>query len=270
MAKKEYNDYSETTKRLISNIDCDLEEGYTNFICCYDASVEDVMDALEHIIHTGWFGSGPLYARKVVCRDVSRSSANNDLSMAIQFATDLDDFTNGEKMNISYVIEAFPTIYGVRKEDEKNNQAIVRIVEDEQLYSYEEWRDKHQMNLKVGDPVVFCRSSENPVFEKTINTAYFTGVQEVDKMTGEILYVFADRLDLDPWRGEDDRLGRSNFYCKHGVDVAKVYSSYREEGSLYFLTFPEYRFQLDCYAEAVKKAQLLLNNSISEYKKTVN
>lgn len=270
MTDKKYNDFSETTKKLIGNIDYDLEEGYTHYMCYYDASVEDVMDAMKYIIQMGWFGNGPLYARKVVCRDITRSSANNDLSMAIQFAKDPSDFEKDEIINISYVIEAFPTIYGVRKKDEKNNQATVSVIEDDQLYTYEEWRNKHHMNLEVGDPVVFCSASEYPVFEKTINTAYYTGVQEVDKMTGEILYVFADRLDLDPWRGEDNRLGRSNFYCKHGVDVAKVYSSYREEGSLYFLTFPEYRFQLDCYAEAVKKAQVLLNDSIREYKRTIS
>lgn len=262
MERKENKVYSETTNSIVSRIDYDLEEGYFDYVCYYDASVKDVVDAMEVILNKRWFGSRPLYARKIVCTDDANSYLGNDLAMAIKFAKKPEDFEAYETENNSFVIDTFPTICGIWENNGKaSDTAVVRIFEDGQYYSYEEWTNKHHMNLESRDPVVLCRESFIPAFEKTMNTAYYTGEQTTDEKTGETLWEFAERLDLDQYRDKDHK--RSTFYCKHGVDVAKTHTS----NDTYFLSFPEFRFQLNCFAEAAKKAQTILERRMGTSKK---
>ena len=234
MKQKKNTEYSKKTKKIISDIKYD--GGSNSFLSSFDegiCSVEEVMDAVNYILKAGWLGK-VLYARMVLYKSVF-----NRVVSAIEFTGNFKDFDTSHRLPI----EQFPLIIG--KYDKE--QVSVSIFEDDEIYTLEQWRDKHNINLKVGDSVVLF-SGDNISFEGNFSYAYYTGEQEVNDENGEIRYVLSPGLYSIPHCQNDEIM----YTYPHGVGTNSTYE-------LGFLTIPEYEFYMKCHFEKIQKIIDLLS-----------
>ena len=238
MKQKKYTEYSKKTKKIISDINYEAYVGESNsYLSSFDEGicrVEEVMDAMNYIVKAGWLGK-VLYARMVLYESVF-----NHVVSAIEFTGNLNDFDTSHRLPI----EQFPLIIG--KYDKE--QVSVSIFEDDENYTLEQWRDKHNINLKVGDPVMIF-SGDNISFEGNFSYAYYTGKQKVNDENGEIRYVLSPGLYSIPHCLNDEIM----YIFPHGVGTNSKYE-------LGFLTIPEYQFYMNCHFEKIQKITDLLSS----------
>lgn len=234
---------SETTDHIINHLFHNYKDGYTlpeAYVIEYNASIEDVMDAIEYIAKTNWLKTNLLYARKIIYKSTD-SIGETKLVLSIQITTNLDDFEYLEKQGYSSIIDTFPLITW------NSSQNGVTIFEDNKTYTLEEWKVKHEIKkIKKNEAVIFCEPSSNQEYNKKWKVAYFTGKTIKDNQTNETYYELTDKLD-SPESHKD--------YFVQGIDVA----TYIKRN--FFLTFPEYLFELNCQKEALEKSMMLLNNT---------
>lgn len=229
---KKLEDYNNGVLFLVKRIDVELDNGpFDIYKVPYDASIEDVINAMEYILDRKWFSKDALFARKIIMKDYHSDS----IISAIGFSDKLEYFERDQKNNFSYPIDSFPTIIGISENDEKTSGAY--ILDDNILLTYDEWKEKYHMNLKKGDLVI----------TKYNDSAFST----IDKIDFSIYQGIKDNTNLHLL---SDIKGKNEYLAEHGPYTPVDNYDRSGRGKNYFLSYEEYKLLLQNYLEKIEKS----------------
>ena len=92
--RKKWDELSFASHEIIRIVDDVIEEGGLPTVIFVDATVEDIADAVKHIIDTGWLGYHNFYARKMILNCTNEKQKCIAISMDEDFSTRIDNPTH--------------------------------------------------------------------------------------------------------------------------------------------------------------------------------